>query len=412
MTHLTLNTPPRRPHPIRSRGCGAQADYGWLTLLIGSMAMAATYPGRTHGLGMVTEPLLADLGLADPDGRVFYSSLNLWATLIGSLFCLPVGWLYDRLNPRLLLAGNLITLGAAVWWMSGVTTWQGLFAGLILTRGLGQSALSVVSITLVAKAFRPAQLGLAMAWYSILSAPFHLLLIRLVGDALKAGTDWRTVWATAGVVPGRAVGDGRPARPATTQGGGPDRRVTGRGRGTPSGRRWPRLAFWVVAVTISLWGLIYAGVALFNEDILRERGFSREVYFDVLSLVTVVALAGEAGLRLADAAGVAPQTAGRLPAGRRRGRWSACRSPRQVWHVYLYGVAMGIASGAVALLFFAAWGHVLRPPRPEPHPVRGPDADRVRQRRRPAGAVGRQAVLWLLRQRCFSPWPPGCSCWP
>src|SRR5215475_5787810 len=92
--------------------------FGWLTILVGCIAMATTYPGRTHGLGMVTEPLLKDLDLATPDGRVFYSSLNFWGTLIGALFCLPVGWLFDRLDRRLILAGNLILLGLSVLWMS------------------------------------------------------------------------------------------------------------------------------------------------------------------------------------------------------------------------------------------------------------------------------------------------------
>ena len=117
------------------------------------MAMAATFPGRTHGLGMVTEPLLADLNLADADGRVLYASLNFWGTMIGALFCLPVGWLFDRYDRRWILAGNLVLLGPSVWWMSGVENWQQLFVGLILTRGFGQSALSVVSMTIVAKSF-------------------------------------------------------------------------------------------------------------------------------------------------------------------------------------------------------------------------------------------------------------------
>ena len=70
--------------------------YGWGPILVGAMAMAATYPGRTHGLGMVTEPMLADLNLATAEGRVFYASLNFWGTLLGAFFCLPVGWLFDR----------------------------------------------------------------------------------------------------------------------------------------------------------------------------------------------------------------------------------------------------------------------------------------------------------------------------
>ena len=136
-------SPPSRPLLHRFLG------YGWVTILVGAVAMAATYPGRTHGLGMITEPLLRDLNLADADGRVLYASLNFWGTVIGALFCLPVGWLFDRYDRRLILAGNLILLGMSVWWMSRVQNWQQLFASLILTRGLGQSSLSVVSITIV-----------------------------------------------------------------------------------------------------------------------------------------------------------------------------------------------------------------------------------------------------------------------
>ena len=43
--------------------------------------MVGTLPGRTQGLGLVTEPLLADLGL----DRVTYAGLNFWAPIIGTL---------------------------------------------------------------------------------------------------------------------------------------------------------------------------------------------------------------------------------------------------------------------------------------------------------------------------------------
>src|SRR5437879_2417905 len=129
----TAVIPPLTALPAAPTWARRQLGYGWVTILVGAVAMTATYPGRTHGLGMVTEPLLKDLGLADADGRVFYASLNLWGTLIGALFCLPVGWLFDRFDRRWVLAGNLVLLGAAVWWMSTVETWQALFAALILT---------------------------------------------------------------------------------------------------------------------------------------------------------------------------------------------------------------------------------------------------------------------------------------
>src|SRR5438445_4801128 len=83
---------------------------------VAAAAMVATLPGRTHGLGLVTEPLLADLGL----DRVHYAAINLWATLLGAAFCLPCGWLIDRLGVRLVLTGVLVSLGGVVVLMSRV----------------------------------------------------------------------------------------------------------------------------------------------------------------------------------------------------------------------------------------------------------------------------------------------------
>jgi MFS family permease len=332
-------------------------DYGWGTILIGAIAMAATYPGRTHGLGMVTEPLLKDLNLADADGRVFYSSLNLWGTLIGALFCLPVGWLFDRFDRRWILAGNLILLGLAVLWMSTVATWEQLFVSLILTRGLGQSALSVVSITIVAKAFNAKQLGVAMAWYAILFAPFHLLLIKCVGWALTdLGYAWREVWGGVGVALillalMAAMLSRKPV--SRTAAGAVPLDAAGstlwQALGTP--------AFWVFSLTISIWGMIYAGIALFNVDIFRERGFDERLYFNVLSLVTIVALGSKLFfgwlvnyVKLTQLLAVCLLTTAASLYG--------LPFATQKWHAYLYGVGLGIASGAVALLFFAAWGRL------------------------------------------------------
>ena len=35
--------------------------YGWVVLFVAAAAMVGTLPGRTQGLGLITEPLLADL---------------------------------------------------------------------------------------------------------------------------------------------------------------------------------------------------------------------------------------------------------------------------------------------------------------------------------------------------------------
>ena len=160
-------TAPRAP-TRRSFSASTAAAVG-----VAAAAMVATLPGRTHGLGLITEPLLAELAL----DRVSFAALNFWATLVGAAFCVPVGWLLDRFGVRAVLGAVLLALGAVVLAMTGVAAGGQMvelaapdvfFAGrveraavpldlfllVLLTRGLGQSALSVVSLALVGKVAR------------------------------------------------------------------------------------------------------------------------------------------------------------------------------------------------------------------------------------------------------------------
>src|SRR6266852_642222 len=114
---------------------------GWVNLGMAALAMVATLPGRTQGLGLVTEPLLRDMHL----DRVTYASINLWATLIGAAFCLPCGKLTDRYGSRAVVTAILLALGAVVIGMSQTTCLILMAIFITLTRGFGQSALSVVS---------------------------------------------------------------------------------------------------------------------------------------------------------------------------------------------------------------------------------------------------------------------------
>src|SRR5262245_12533984 len=79
--------------------------YGWVNLAVAVLALVATLPGRTWGLGLITNPLLKDLGLS----RAQYADINLYGTLLGAAFCLPAGWLIDRIGARLMMV--LVTLG-------------------------------------------------------------------------------------------------------------------------------------------------------------------------------------------------------------------------------------------------------------------------------------------------------------
>ena len=97
-------------------------SYGWTVLLLAAAAMVGTLPGRTQGLGLVTEPLIAELGI----GRVEYAQLNLWATLIGAVFAIGIGRFIDRLGTRVVLTIVALALGVVVVMMSGVQSFWAL----------------------------------------------------------------------------------------------------------------------------------------------------------------------------------------------------------------------------------------------------------------------------------------------
>src|SRR6266436_1019935 len=89
--------------------------YGWVNLSVAALAMVGTLPGRTQGLGLITESLLADFHI----DRVVFAQINLWATLIGTLFCLGIGRLIDRFGSRVILTVVTAALGIVVIRMSG-----------------------------------------------------------------------------------------------------------------------------------------------------------------------------------------------------------------------------------------------------------------------------------------------------
>src|SRR4051812_22255471 len=168
--------------------------YGWACVAAAALAMVATLPGRTMGLGLVTEPLLRDLGLS----RTAYGNINLGATLLGAGFGLGAGRLLDRVGARGVLAGLALLLGIVVLSMTRVRGAWALFAAVTLTRGLGQSALSAGSIALVGKWF-DRRVGYAMAVYSILLSIGFMIAIPSLEAAIRLA-GWRAAWSGMGLV--------------------------------------------------------------------------------------------------------------------------------------------------------------------------------------------------------------------
>jgi len=333
--------------------------YGWANLGVAALAMVGTLPGRTQGLGLITEPLIGDLRI----DRVDYATINLWATLIGALFCLPCGRLTDRFGARTVLTGIALALGATVIVMSGATGAIALCIAITLTRGFGQSALSVVSLALVGKWFAR-RLNIAMAYYSLLVGIGFIAAFPSVGAAVTH-VGWRVTWSGVGwflvaiLAPAawfivRSVPEDAGLHPDGENNG---QEIRGAEEDLTLWQALRSPAFWVFALSSSVFGLVYSGISLFNESILAQRGFKVETYHLVLAVSTGVGLlANFGGGWLASRWSI--QKLMGVGMGVLAVALAALPLVRTLTHVMFYGVAMGISGGVVTVVFFSVWGQV------------------------------------------------------
>jgi MFS family permease len=333
--------------------------YGWIVLGIASAAMVGTLPGRTQGLGLITEPLLRDLQIS----RIAYAQMNLVATLIGGLFCLGIGRLIDRIGSRLVLTVTALALGATVLAMSQVTGAAFMLVAITLTRGFGQSALSVISLAMVGKWFRR-RLTVAMAVYSVAISVGFMLMFPLVG-AMVQSAGWRIAWSAIGValvcglaplaylfdrsspesigveVDGGAIDSPEASTESTVHA------TLGEAMRSP--------AFWVFALAASMYGLVASGIGLLNESILTERGFAPDVYYRALAVTAITGLAGNF---------IAGALAGRVSLRSilmtallvLAGGLIGLAHVSTEGQVMAQAVTMGIGGGFVMVVFFSVWG--------------------------------------------------------
>jgi MFS family permease len=342
--------------------------YGWINVLMAAWTMTATLPGRTHGLGLITKPLLDELRISESS----FAQLNLWSSLLGALFCIPVGALIDRLGVRIISVTVTGLLAMSVLLMCRAQDETSLLVSLILVRGFGQSALSIVSMAMIGKWFR-GRLGPAMGLYSI------LLTFGFIGSILGMGSliqqvGWRDAWQTlgwalfvsvsvlwaftrstpelCGVEPDPIVGASDVAASEVTS-------SSSTGAGCRDYTVFEALmtpAFWILVLGTSAFNLVWSSITLFNESILGELGFDQSMAVQMMAFLTGIGL-------LANIIG------GKLATRERAGLLLSCGllmlavslalfpAIRTVGQLRLYGSAMGFVGGLVTVVHFAAWGH-------------------------------------------------------
>jgi MFS family permease len=260
-----------------------------------------------------------------------------------------------------MLAVTTLALATVVLLMSGVSGVLMLAVLITLTRGLGQSALSVISLTMVGQWF-VRRLNLAMAIYTVVLSIGFMVAFPVVGTAVISG-GWRTAWAGVGgailvvLVPaGLLLVRRTPESCGISLDG--EKRVENEpddGRISYTLRQAIATpAFWVFGLSSAVYGLIASGIALFNESVLAERGFDASVYHRSLVITALTALAGN------------------FLGGWLTIKWSMKRlMALAMWllaaslvalphitteaHVAMYALVMGLAGGFVIVIFFSFW---------------------------------------------------------
>jgi MFS family permease len=315
-------------------------------------------PGRTHGLGLITKDLTTDNLRGISAGT--FNVMNFWAVLLGSAMCLPVGRLIDRLGVRGVLVGVSLGLGLAVIGMSAATGVVLLFVALTMVRGLGQGALSVVSIAMIGKWFTR-KLPAAMAVFTVLLA-FGFMIANFAVGLPVEWFGWRPAWMGLGLflmlvlaplggllVRSSPEAVGLVAEPMDTS---TAKRAP---LDVPLGVALKSPGFWAFALATSFFNLPWAAVTLHNEAILEDHYLDKQTSVLVLGVLVVSGLPANL---------LCGWLAQKWPLGRLLGAGmlvfagSLAIFPyvSTTLHAVLYAAVLGAAGGIITVIFFTAFG--------------------------------------------------------
>lgn len=153
-----------------------------------------TIPGQTIGVSVFLDSIIADLGLS----RSAVSGAYTVGTLVASLALPFVGRQIDRVGPRRSVLVIATSFALACAFMGLVAGFVTLLVGFVLLRGLGQGALSLVSVHSINIWFvrrRGMAVGLAGVGFAAATAVLPIGL-----DWLMGGVGWRWAYAVLGLV--------------------------------------------------------------------------------------------------------------------------------------------------------------------------------------------------------------------
>jgi MFS transporter, OFA family, oxalate/formate antiporter len=285
--------------------------YGWVMVAGSVMALLASIPGQTIGVGVFTDALIEAWGLT----RIQLATAYMLGTIVSS-FLLPfAGRFLDWAGARVMVVGASIGLGASlllVSWAdklvpsmavgSFVVAMAATMFCFLCLRFFGQGCLALVSRVVVGKWFHHRR-GLATALVGFLAA-FGFNGSPIFLNKLVEGVGWRPAcWVLAAIVGlgvsavGWLIYRDNPEQCGLRMDGGfePAQEEPGQDldeihreftRGEAS-RTW---AFWVFSLAVGGYGLVLTAMSFHIASIGEEMGLSRDQAFAVFLPISFVSI--------------------------------------------------------------------------------------------------------------------------
>ena len=156
-----MNNAEKVDQPLHSVRQYPSARYAWFMVILLTLAYILSFIDR-YLLGLLVEPIKADLGLTDTQiGLLMGPAFGLVYATMG----LPIGWLADRKRRTFIVAA-----GIGLW--SIATTATGLAKNFFhvfaarMSVGIGEAALSPCAMSMISDSFEPDRRGKPIAFYT------------------------------------------------------------------------------------------------------------------------------------------------------------------------------------------------------------------------------------------------------
>lgn len=154
--------------------------YGWYVVVLLTIAYIFSYIDRIV-LGLVLEPMKADLGLSDTYmGLLGGAAFAIFYATMG----IPLGWMVDRKPRKFIVAAGAILWSAATMATGVAKNFTQLFIAR-MSVGFGEAALSPSAMSLISDLFAPERRAKAVAFYSMALGVGSAIAYLVVGEILE-----------------------------------------------------------------------------------------------------------------------------------------------------------------------------------------------------------------------------------